>query len=150
MLKEVGSAEKAESWLKDALKNKKKIMGFGHRIYRHGDSRVPRMTKYRDKLAELTKNEDLIKLSNSLEKAMVSEKGIYPNLDFPAGPSYYMMGFEIELFTPIFVMARTAGWCAHILEQLADNRLVRPTSKYVGEAEREVKISRRGAENTEN
>ncbi len=140
MLKEVGSAEQAEAWLKDALKNKKKIMGFGHRIYRHGDSRVPRMTKYRDKLAELTDNKNLIELSSVLENTMVSEKGIYPNLDFPAGPSYYMMGFEIELFTPIFVMARTAGWCAHILEQLADNRLVRPSSKYIGEDERSIKI----------
>ncbi len=138
MLKEVESSSGPEAWLMDALKNKKKIMGFGHRIYRLGDSRVPRMTKYRDKLAELTNNKDLIELSNKLEETMVAQKGIYPNLDYPAGPSYYMMGFEIELFTPIFVMARTAGWCAHILEQLANNRLVRPTSKYIGEEERSV------------
>lgn len=132
MLQEVRASGDGEKWIKDALTNKKKVMGFGHRIYRFGDSRVPMMKKYRDILANLSGNQDIISLSNILEETMVREKNIFPNLDFPAGPTYFMMGFEIELFTPIFVMARTSGWCAHILEQLADNRLVRPSSKYTG------------------
>lgn len=132
MLKEVEASGNGEKWIKDALAHKKKIMGFGHRIYRLGDSRVPRMKKYRDLIAQHTGNQNLVELSNILEQTMIKEKNIFPNLDFPAGPTYYMMGFEIELFTPIFVMARTSGWCAHILEQLADNRLVRPSSKYTG------------------
>ena len=132
MLKEVQASGNGEKWIKDALAQKKKIMGFGHRIYRLGDSRVPRMKKYRDLIAKHTGNQDLVDLSNILEETMIREKNIFPNLDFPAGPTYYMMGFEIELFTPIFVMARTSGWCAHLLEQLNDNRLVRPSSKYTG------------------
>ena len=73
-----------------------------------------------------------------LKNGWISEKGIYPNLDFPAGPAYYMMGFEIDMFTPIFVMSRITGWCAHIMEQRADNRIIRPLSAYIGNAEREV------------
>jgi 2-methylcitrate synthase len=138
MLKEIGSPENARPWLLKQLEQKNKVMGFGHRLYRIGDSRVPAMKSYRDTLAKLTGDSTWIEISSALEEAMVSEKGIYPNLDFPAGPTYYMMGFEIELFTPIFVMARSSGWCAHILEQLSDNKLVRPLSEYTGEAEREV------------
>lgn len=139
MLKEVGAKENAEAWMLDALENKKKIMGFGHRVYRSGDSRVPTMKKYALKTAEFTNNQALMETSEILEKTMVREKGIYPNLDFPAGPAYYMMGFEIEMFTPIFVMSRIAGWTAHILEQNASNKLIRPLSAYVGVGQREVK-----------
>ena len=139
MLKEVGSKENAEAWMLDALENKKKIMGFGHRVYRSGDSRVPTMKKYAIKTAEFTNNQALMETSAVLEETMVREKGIYPNLDFPACPAYYMMGFEIEMFTPIFVMSRIAGWAAHILEQNASNKLIRPLSAYVGVGQREVK-----------
>lgn len=138
MLKEIGSPENARGWLLDALKNKKKVMGFGHRLYRIGDSRVPTMSKYRDRLAELTGNLSWVEMSKILEETMVSEKGIHPNLDFPAGPAYYMMGFEIDMFTPIFVIARVTGWAAHVMEQLENNRLVRPLSDYVGPAQRSI------------
>lgn len=139
MLKEVGEAATAREWMLDALKNKKKVMGFGHRVYRNGDSRVPTMKKYTEKMASFTGEEKWLEIANILEDTMVSEKNIYPNLDFPAGPAYYMMGFEIDMFTPIFVMSRITGWCAHIMEQAADNRIIRPLSEYIGEGERNVK-----------
>ncbi len=138
MLAEVDTPEHAEQWMLDALAQKRKIMGFGHRVYRNGDSRVPTMKKYALKTAEFTNNEKLMATAEILEQVMVREKGIYPNLDFPAGPAYYMMGFEIEMFTPIFVMSRIAGWAAHILEQNIDNKLIRPLSAYVGVRERQI------------
>lgn len=139
MLKEIDDPSIARQWMLDALKNKRKIMGFGHRVYRSGDSRVPTMTKYAEKMAAFTGGEKWMEISRILRDTMIEQKNIYPNLDFPAGPAYYMMGFEIDMFTPIFVMARITGWTAHILEQTADNRLIRPLSEYVGPAQREVK-----------
>lgn len=138
LLEEIGSPEKALPWLEKALSEKRKIMGFGHRVYRNGDSRVPAMTKYRDLLASSADGQKWVEISKILETEMVSRKNIHPNLDFPAGPAYYMMGFEIDLFTPIFVMARVAGWTAHVSEQLSDNRLVRPLADYTGAEPRAV------------
>lgn len=138
MIKEVGDPAKAKAWMLDALANKKKVMGFGHRVYSNGDSRVPTMKKYTEKMAAYTGEGKWLEIANILEKTMVDEKGIYPNLDFPAGPAYYMMGFDIDMFTPIFVMSRITGWCAHIMEQRADNRIIRPLSAYVGSPERDV------------
>ena len=139
MMKEIGDPEKANEWMLDALAKKKKVMGFGHRVYRNGDSRVPTMKKYMKKMAEFVGEPQWIKMADALEETMVSEKGIHPNLDFPAGPAYYMMGFEIDMFTPIFVMARITGWSAHIMEQTANNKLIRPLSDYNGSPERAVK-----------
>jgi len=113
-------------------------MGFGHRVYKNGDSRVPTMKKYAKKMAEFVGEPKWMDISQALEDVMVSEKNIYPNLDFPAGPAYYMMGFEIDMFTPIFVMSRITGWSAHILEQAANNRIIRPLSEYVGPQERNI------------
>ena len=145
MLQEIGSPEKAKAWLDEKLAAKQKIMGFGHRIYRFGDSRVPTMTKFRDQMAELKGGQKWVEISNILEQEMVAQKKIYPNLDYPAGPAYFLMGFEIDLFTPIFVMARTAGWIAHVAEQLADNRLVRPLAEYIGpEPRKALPIADRG------
>lgn len=138
MIKEVGEPAKAKEWMLDALANKKKVMGFGHRVYRNGDSRVPTMKKYTEKMAAFTGEEKWLEIANILEETMVSEKGIYPNLDFPAGPAYYMMGFDIDMFTPIFVMSRITGWSAHIMEQRADNKIIRPLSAYIGRSERDV------------
>lgn len=141
MLKEVGSADKAEDWMMDALATKKKIMGFGHRVYRSGDSRVPTMTDAYKKMVDVIATNEAKKywaISRTLDEVMVREKGIYPNLDFPAGPAYYLMGFEIPMFTPIFVVSRITGWTAHVMEQLANNKLVRPLSNYTGVAQREV------------
>ena len=138
MLKEIGEVKNAKKWILNALVNKKKVMGFGHRVYKSGDSRVPTMTKYAEKMALFTGGEKWIQISNILRDTMIKEKNIYPNLDFPAGPAYYMMGFDIEMFTPIFVMSRITGWTAHIMEQAADNRIIRPLSAYVGSPQREV------------
>lgn len=138
VLEEIGDPDNAEDWLRKAMEEKRKVMGFGHRVYRKGDSRVPTMKHWEQELADITGNQKWMVISGILEKIMVEEKGIYPNLDFPAGPAYYMMGFPIELFTPIFVMARITGWCAHVMEQQADNRIIRPLSEYVGYGERGV------------
>ena len=138
MLLELPDADAARAWIRRALAEKQKVMGFGHRLYRTGDSRVPTMSQYRDQLAELTGGQRWAEISRVLEEEMISAKGIHPNLDFPAGPLYYMMNIDIDLFTPIFVMARIVGWTAHVSEQLRDNRIVRPLSKYVGSPPRDV------------
>lgn len=143
MLIEVGEVEKAEQWMRDALVQKKKVMGFGHRVYRSGDSRVPSMKKAMHKMAEFTGTKKWIEISDILEKVMVDEKGIYPNLDFPAGPAYYMMGFDIDFFTPLFVMSRISGWSAHVIEQAENNRIIRPLAEYVGPNQREVPANRK-------
>lgn len=145
MMIEIADPAKAEKWMLDALAAKRKVMGFGHRVYKSGDSRVPTMKKYAQKMAEVTNTPKWMQMYEALEKVMVDKKKIYPNLDFPAGPAYYMMGFEIDFFTPIFVMARTTGWSAHIMEQAANNRIIRPLSEYIGSAQRTVKpLSERG------
>jgi 2-methylcitrate synthase len=139
MLKEVGDAKLADQWMMDALKNKRKVMGFGHRVYKSGDSRVPTMDKYGRMVAKLKGEPKWHEISDVLKDVMVREKNIHPNLDFPAGPAYYLMGFEIDMFTPIFVMARTAGWSAHVFEQAAANRIIRPLTKYNGHNQRPIK-----------
>lgn len=132
MLKEVESKEYARDWMLKKIANKEKIMGFGHRVYRKGDSRVPAMKKAMQQVAKEVGEHKWKEISDILEETMITEKGIYPNLDFPAGPAYYMMGFPIDLFTPIFVMSRVSGWVAHIIEQTADNKIIRPLSEYTG------------------
>jgi 2-methylcitrate synthase len=139
MMLEVADPAKAEQWMIDALAQKKKVMGFGHRVYKSGDSRVPTMKKYAQVMADVTGEQKWMQMYASLEKVMIEKKKIYPNLDFPAGPAYHMMGFEIDFFTPIFVMARTTGWSAHIMEQTANNRIIRPLSEYIGSEQRAVK-----------
>ena len=138
VLKEIAEPSQARNWIKQALEQKRKIMGFGHRVYRQGDSRVPTMTKYSSSLGKLLGQEKWQKIADILAEVMVQEKGIHPNLDFPAGPAYYLMGFDIDLFTPLFVMSRVSGWTAHIMEQLAHNRIIRPLCQYTGHAERRV------------
>ena len=135
---EIGDAERTEAWLHEALAAKRKIMGFGHRVYKHGDSRVPTMKASLDRLVQHFDRPDLGELYDRLERAMVAEKGIQPNLDYPSGPAYHLMGFDTATFTPIFVAARITGWTAHIMEQLAANSLIRPLSEYTGPAERHV------------
>lgn len=138
MMIEIDDPAKAADWLRQALKDKRKIMGFGHRVYKSGDSRVPTMTEAFYKMAEIKGGQKWVEMSKNLAKVMIEEKGIYPNLDFPAGPAYYLMGFEIPMFTPIFVMSRITGWTAHIMEQVEDNKLIRPLSAYVGPEQRPV------------
>jgi 2-methylcitrate synthase len=145
MLKEINDPSKAEAWMLDALDKKKKIMGFGHRVYKSGDSRVPIMKEYGQRLANIKGEQKWVKMSDALERVMVEKKNIHPNVDFPSGPAYYLMGFEIDMFTPLFVMARTTGWTAHVMEQAENNRLIRPLTQYTGPTERAVKpLSQRG------
>jgi 2-methylcitrate synthase len=138
MFFDIKEPENAEKYILNKIKNKDLIIGFGHRVYKKGDSRVPTMTKYYYKTAEFYKNEKFPKISKILEETMIKEKNIFPNLDFPSGPTYYLMGFDVDFFTPIFVITRITGWSAHVNEQLKDNRLIRPLSKYTGSVHRKV------------
>ena len=140
MMKQIGKPENAKQWIENALNKKKVVMGFGHRVYRTGDSRVPTMKHYMFKVAKLLKKEKYTKMYETLEKVMLDKKNIHPNVDFPCGPTYYMMGIDIDFYTPIFVMSRITGWSAHIMEQHASNKLIRPLSKYKGQEVREVML----------
>ncbi|MEV7872964.1 bifunctional 2-methylcitrate synthase/citrate synthase [Microbacterium sp. NPDC089188] len=135
---EIGSAENVGPWLDAALAEKRKIMGFGHRVYKRGDSRVPTMKAALDTLVAHYDRPDVAALYDALESQFVERKGIYPNLDYPSGPAYDLMGFDTLTFTPLFVAARVTGWTAHIREQQAANALIRPLSAYVGPDERHV------------
>jgi len=135
---EIGSADRAEAWLDDALANKRKIMGFGHRVYKNGDSRVPTMEAAMKRLIAEHDAQDMLALYETLQSAMDDRKGIKPNLDYPSGPAYRLLGFDTPTFTPLFVASRVTGWTAHIMEQLSANALIRPLSEYVGVDERHL------------
>jgi citrate synthase/2-methylcitrate synthase len=135
---EIATADAASAWLDDALANKRKIMGFGHRVYKNGDSRVPTMKASLDTLVEYYGAQDMLELYTALESDMGERKNIKPNLDYPSGPVYHLMGFDTETFTPLFAAARITGWTAHIMEQLASNSLIRPLSLYNGPDERHL------------
>ena len=138
MFNEIQDPARAGSWLQDAFAEKRKIMGFGHRVYKNGDSRVPTMDAALRDLAAAKGADRLMALYDALREAMAEAKGIHPNLDYPTGPAYHLMGFDIPTFTPVFVMSRITGWTAHITEQLAANSLIRPLSAYQGPKERSV------------
>ncbi len=135
---EIDDPSVAADWLQARLDAKDRVMGFGHRVYRSGDSRVPTMKEAFLRMAGVANGQKWVEMYEILEEKMIRDKGIYPNLDFPAGPSYYLMGFDIPMFTPLFVMSRITGWTAHIKEQLASNALIRPLSAYTGPVERSV------------
>ena len=132
------AAARAEAWLEQALAEKRKIMGFGHRVYKKGDSRVPTMKAALLELIDHYGRPDVLDLYVGLEAALTERKGILPNLDYPSGPAYHLMGFDTLTFTPLFVAARITGWTAHIIEQTAANALIRPLSNYNGVAERHL------------
>jgi citrate synthase/2-methylcitrate synthase len=131
---------RATAWLEDALASKKKIMGFGHRVYKHGDSRVPTMKAALDRMILHYDRPEISELYDALATGMHQRKNIEPNLDYPAGPAYHLMGFDTQTFTPIFVAARITGWTAHIMEQLEANSLIRPLSEYNGPDQRSVQL----------
>ncbi|WP_460800921.1 bifunctional 2-methylcitrate synthase/citrate synthase [Microbacterium sp. GXF6406] len=135
---EIGSADQVVGWLDAALAEKRKIMGFGHRVYKRGDSRVPTMKAALDTLVAHYDRPDVAELYDTLESEFVSRKGIYPNLDYPSGPAYNLIGYDTLTFTPLFIAARITGWTAHILEQQASNALIRPLSAYSGVDERHI------------
>jgi 2-methylcitrate synthase/citrate synthase II len=135
---EIGSADNAEAWLDRALAEKRKIMGFGHRVYKNGDSRVPTMQAAMTRLIAEHHADDMLALYEKLAGAMDDRKSIKPNLDYPSGPAYRLLGFDTATFTPLFVASRVTGWTAHIMEQLASNALIRPLSEYSGVDERHL------------
>jgi len=132
------AAARAKAWMTDALAQKKKVMGFGHRVYKNGDSRVPTMKAALDRMIEHYGRPEILGLYDGLEQAMDEAKGIKPNLDYPAGPTYHLMGFDTDMFTPLFIASRITGWTAHVMEQRAANALIRPLSEYVGPDERHL------------
>ena len=139
MMKKIKKPEKALKWINKALDNKDVVMGFGHRVYKSGDSRVPTMRDYFGKVAKIKKDKTYEKIYDIVEKVMIERKNIYPNVDYPTGPTYHLMGFDTDFFTPIFVISRITGWSAHIMEQFSSNKLIRPLAKYNGRKYRKVK-----------
>ena len=140
MMNKIKKPENALKWVNNALDKKEVVMGFGHRIYKKGDSRVPTMEKYFKKISKIKNDKKFYKIYDIVKKVMIERKDIHPNVDFPTGPTYHLMGFETDFFTPIFVIARITGWSAHIMEQHAANKLIRPLSKYSGEKHRKVML----------
>jgi citrate synthase len=138
---EITSPDEVDEWLSGTLSRREKVMGFGHRVYKHGDSRMPTMRASLETIANRTeKGRQLMAVYDRLETDMKDTKGLYPNLDYATGPAYYVMGFDIPTFTPIFVMSRITGWTAHIIEQRANNALIRPLSVYTGPSRRPVPV----------
>lgn len=126
--------KKIRDWMHQAFAEKRKLMGFGHRVYKQGDHRAPILHGLGRKIAEQRGGESvkLFDLGESVQRIMLEEKNIHPNVDFPCGMTYYVMGIPVPQYTPIFVASRVSGWCAHIAEQHANNRLIRPIANYVG------------------
>jgi len=138
MMNKIKKPENAHKWINNALDNKDVVMGFGHRVYKSGDSRVPTMREYFGKVAKIKKDKKFEKIYNIVEKVMIERKNIHPNVDYPTGPTYHLMGFDTDFFTPIFVISRITGWSAHIIEQHAANKLIRPLASYKGSQHRKV------------
>ena len=138
MMNKIKKPENALKWINNALDNKDVVMGFGHRVYKSGDSRVPTMKNYFKEVAKIKKDKTYQKIYDIVEKVMIDRKDIHPNLDYPTGPTYHLMGFDTDFFTPIFVISRITGWSAHIMEQHAANKLIRPLAKYKGSKHRKV------------
>lgn len=132
MLEEIGSAANVESFINNALANKHKIMGFGHRVYKNGDPRAKHLQKMSRELGKLTGNMELYEMSVKIEELVTGQKGLKPNVDFYSASVYTTLEIPRDLFTPIFAISRVSGWSAHILEQYQDNRLIRPRADYVG------------------
>jgi 2-methylcitrate synthase/citrate synthase II len=139
LISRFSTADQASAWVNDALARKKKVMGFGHRVYKNGDHRAHILEEQMRILAAEKGREDLVAVYDAIKNPIVNkERPIYPNVDFPCGLTYYLMDLPLDLYTPLFVCSRMAGWCAHVIEQTEDNRLYRPLSHYTGPAERSV------------
>ncbi|MFO0788060.1 MAG: citrate/2-methylcitrate synthase [Pirellulales bacterium] len=139
VLQAVGNKENAEAWIRAALARKEKIMGFGHRVYKDGDPRATYLKELCLDLAKETGNEDLEVTADVIQRIIWEEKKLPPNLDWPSGRLYHYMNLPVELYTPLFVLSRTAGWSAHVIEQLDHNRLIRPRARYIGPERRKWK-----------
>jgi citrate synthase len=131
-LLEIGEVDNVESFVKRALAEKRKMMGFGHAVYKTEDPRATHLRQFSREMGERSGNTKWYDMSRKVEEVMMREKGLYPNVDFFSASTYYMMGIPLDLYTPIFAVSRITGWTAHILEQFADNKLIRPRADYVG------------------
>ncbi len=132
MLEEIGQPERAEAWVRDALANKVKVPGFGHRVYRTEDPRAIILRKWAQRLSDELDDHRHLNICEAIRETMMASSKVYPNVDFYSGACYRLMGIPPELFAPMFACSRVVGWTAHILEQWGDNRLIRPRSEYVG------------------
>ena len=132
MLKRIGTMEKADIWIKDALANKEKVMGFGHRVYKNGDPRAKILQKMSEQITLKIGEPHWFKMSVMIDDVMQKQKGLLPNVDFYSATVYYSMGIPIDLYTPIFAVSRVSGWLAHIFEQYGNNRIYRPRGKWTG------------------
>jgi len=132
-LLEIGDVENVETFVKRALAEKRKMMGFGHAVYKTEDPRATHLRQFSKEMGERAGQSKWYEMSRKVEAVMMREKGLYPNVDFYSASTYYMMGIPLDLYTPIFAVSRITGWTAHVLEQYADNKLIRPRAEYVGE-----------------
>ncbi|HHY21032.1 MAG TPA: citrate synthase, partial [Bacilli bacterium] len=132
MLLEIGEVDKVEPYIRKALDNKEKIMGFGHRVYKNGDPRAKHLKEMSEKLTKITGETKWYEMSVMINDIVTGEKGLLPNVDFYSASVYHSLGIKFDLFTPIFAVSRMSGWLAHILEQYENNRLIRPRAEYVG------------------
>lgn len=131
-LLEIGSVDNVESYIKDALANKRKIMGFGHAVYKTEDPRATHLRQFSREVGEAAGDSKWYEMSRKVEEVIMREKGLFPNVDFFSASTYYMMGIPLDLYTPIFAVSRISGWTGHVLEQYSDNKLIRPRAEYVG------------------
>ncbi len=144
MLKKIGNYENCVTWIKDALANKEKVMGFGHRVYKNGDPRAKILREMSEQITKKIGQEHWYKMSALIDDTVQKEKGLLPNVDFYSATVYYSMGITIDLFTPIFAVSRISGWLAHIFEQWTNNRIYRPRGKWLGkEGLKYVPVSKR-------
>jgi citrate synthase len=132
MLLEIGEIDKVESYIKAALAAKKKIMGIGHAVYKTEDPRATNFRRFSKEMAERTGQSKWYEMSRKIEETIMREKGMFPNVDFYSASTFYMMGIPLDLYTPIFAVSRISGWTGHILEQYANNKLIRPRAEYIG------------------
>jgi citrate synthase len=132
MLLEIGDVERTEQYIKDALAAKRKIMGFGHAVYQTEDPRATNFRRFSKEMAERIGNSKWYEMSLKVEETIKREKGLFPNVDFFSASTFYMMGIPLDLYTPIFAVSRISGWTGHILEQYANNKLIRPRAEYIG------------------
>jgi len=145
VLTEIGSADRAEPWVREQFAARRVVMGFGHRVYKDGDVRAKLLGRMCREMVRGTGGEAIEELADRVERLMLDAKGLRPNLDWPAARVYHALGLPVQVFTPIFVVARMSGWTAHIIEQIGDNRLIRPLSLYGGPAPRDYRpVSDRG------
>ncbi len=138
MLQKIGDASKVEAWIRDALVRKEKIMGFGHRVYKNGDPRAKHLMRMSEAMGKLQGETKWYEMSRVIDRVVQSEKKLLPNVDFYSASTYHYLGIPTDLFTPIFACSRVTGWTAHVMEQLAHNRLIRPRAEYLGARDQKV------------